>query len=152
MLRSQTHPHSAKPKPAMDELMAFIDERRNAKGPVTSLEEFERETRRRFAAAEAQLIGEELGRFDLDVPVVVINGMSHRQVLRCEQTYMTAAGPVSVERSLYSTRGEEERAVAVMELQAGVVEQYRSVIAEHTGLPAHGGRSSKRSPQGRQPC
>jgi hypothetical protein len=35
---------------------------------------------------------------------------------------------------------------------AGVVEQYRSVIAEHAEHTEHADRSSKRSPQGQQPC
>jgi hypothetical protein len=35
---------------------------------------------------------------------------------------------------------------------AGVVEQYRSVIAEHAEHAGHAGRTSKRSAQGQQPC
>jgi len=131
MPHSQTTPHCAKSKSALDELTAFIEERRKAKGPVASLEKIELEANRRFAAAQAEFIGEELARFDLDVPAIMINGMMHRQVLRCEQTYMTAAGPVSVERSLYSTRGDEERAVAVMEKKAGIVEYFTPLAASH---------------------
>jgi hypothetical protein len=64
-------------------------------------------------------MGEELGRFDIEVPGVDIDGVPHRRVLRSSQTYMTAAGPVSVERTLYSTRQDGERAVPAMELRAG---------------------------------
>jgi hypothetical protein len=118
-----------KSESALDALMAFIEERRRARGPVNDLEEFEREARRRFMAAEAALVGEEIGRFDVNVPAVEIDGVSHRQVLRCTQTYMTAAGPASVERSLYSTRQDGDRAVAAMELKAGIVEGYFTPLA-----------------------
>lgn len=132
MRRSQISTPAAKPQSALDDLLAFIEERRRARGPVDDLAEFERQARRRFAAAEAELVGEEIGRFDVNVPAIEIGGVVHRQVLRCAQTYMTAAGPVSVERSLYSTRQGEDRAVAALELKAGIVEGYFTPLAaEH---------------------
>lgn len=107
---------------AMERLRGFLDERRLAKGPVEDLEAFEREMHGMFAAAEAEALSEELARFDLDVPVVEINGVAHRQVLRCEETYFGSAGPIRVERSLYSTRQPGERAVCPLELRAGLVD------------------------------
>jgi hypothetical protein len=47
---------------------------------------FERELHRRFAAAEAEAMGEELACFDVDLPVVTIDDVPHRQVLRWEET------------------------------------------------------------------
>jgi hypothetical protein len=129
MTGSQISAPVAKSQSALDALLEFIEERRRARGPVGDLEEFEREARRRFMAAEAEFVGEEIARFDVDVPAVTIDGVVHRQVLRCTQTYMTAAGPVTVERSLYSTRQEGERAVAAMELKAGIVEGYFTPLA-----------------------
>jgi hypothetical protein len=129
MTASQISAAVAKNESALEGLLAFIEERRRARGPVPNLEEFEREARRRFSAAEAEFVGHELGRFDVDVPLVEIDGVDHRRVLRCTQTYMTAAGPVSVERTLYSTRQDGERAAAVMELRAGVVEEYFTPLA-----------------------
>jgi hypothetical protein len=114
---------------ALDELRAFVDERRRAGGPVADFESFEREARRRFAAAEAEFVAEELVRLDIDAPAVEIDGVAHRRVLRCAQTYMTAAGPVTVERTLYSTRQDDERAVCAMELRAGIVEGYFTPLA-----------------------
>jgi hypothetical protein len=129
MPSSQIYAPAAKPESALDDLLDFIEQRRRARGPVSDLEEFEREARRRFMAAEAALVGEEIARFDVDMPEVKIDGVAHRQVLRCSQTYMTAAGPVSVERSLYSTRQDGERAVAAMEVKAGIVEGYFTPLA-----------------------
>ena len=107
---------------ARDKLVEFLDERRRATRPVDDLESFEQELHAVFAAAEAEAVAEELGRFDVDLPAVEIEGVVYRQVLRCEQTYMTAAGPATVMRSLYRTAGE--RTVSAMELRAGIVEGY----------------------------
>jgi hypothetical protein len=129
MAGSQISASVSKSQSALDALLEFIDERRKARGPVTDLEEFERQARRRFMAAEAELVGEELARFDVNVPAVEVGGVPHRQVLRCTQTYMTASGAVTVERSLYSTRQDGDRAVAAMDLKAGVVEGYFTPLA-----------------------
>jgi hypothetical protein len=106
----------------MARLEEFLARRRGASKPVEDLEAFERELRALFAAAECEAVAQEIARFDVNVSVVRIDGVLHRQVLRCEETYFAAAGPVRVERSLYSTRQEGERAVCPLELRAGVVE------------------------------
>jgi hypothetical protein len=116
-------------QPALDRLREFLDTRRRATDPVADLEQFERELHALFAAAEAEAIADELARFDVDLPVVEIDGVPHRQVLRCEETYMTAAGPARVERSLYSTRQAGERAVCAMEIRAGVIGGFWTPLA-----------------------
>lgn len=132
MKSSQISPTDDKKENPLHRLMAFLEERRRSK-PVEDFEAFEREARRRFAAAEAEFVAEELARLDVDAPAVVIGGVPHRRVLQCEQTYMTAAGPVTVPRTLYSTRGEGERAVSAMELRAGIVEGYFTPLAAQNG-------------------
>jgi len=109
---------------ARERLEAFLIKRRQANRPVADLEAFECELHQMFAAAEAEAMGEELERFDLDTPEILIDGIRHRRVLRCPQTYLTASGPVSVERSLYSTRQDGARAECPMELRAGMIEGY----------------------------
>jgi len=106
----------------MDQLRCFLDARRASTRPVDDLQAFEREMHRLFAAAECEAMAEELARFDVDVPVVEVSGIAHRQVLRCEETYFGSAGPVRVERSLYSTRQLGERAICPLELRAGLVD------------------------------
>jgi len=113
---------------AWDQLESFLADRRSARRPVDNLEAFEAELRKMFAAAEAEALGEELTRFDIDTPVVTIEGVPHRRVLRCENEYLTSCGPVRVCRSLYSTR-QGERAVCPMELRAGIVEGYWTPLA-----------------------
>jgi hypothetical protein len=67
-------------------------------------------------------VEEEVSRFDIDLPFVTVNGILHRRVLRCEDTYFSSAGPMRVMRTLYSTRQGSERTICPMELQAGIVE------------------------------
>jgi hypothetical protein len=97
-----------------------VQKQRQAVRPVADLETFERELHELFAAAEAEMMGDALARFDIDAPEILVDGVRHLRVLRCSQTYLTASGPVSVERSLYSTRHDGERAVCAMELRAGI--------------------------------
>jgi hypothetical protein len=106
----------------MVRLREFLAGRRSATKPVEDLETFERQLHALFAAAECEVVSEEIARFDVNAPAVLIDGVPHRQVLRCEETYFSAAGPLRVERSLYSTRQEGERAICPMELRAGIVE------------------------------
>src|SRR5262249_13130857 len=108
---------------ARDRLLQFFEERRRAKRPVDDLDSFEQELHALFAAAEAEAVAEELARFDVELPAVEIEGVVHRQVLRCEQTYMTAAGPATVARSLYRAAGEPQT-VCPLELRAGIVEGF----------------------------
>ena len=130
MRTSQISTAIASPKNnAWSKLEAFLEQRRRTDKPVCNLEVFERELHVMFAAAEAEAIGEELARFDLDAPEVLIDGVRHRRVLRCSQAYLTASGPVSIERSLYSTRADSERAVSPMETRAGVIEGYWTPLA-----------------------
>ena len=65
------------------------------------MECFERELHEYVVAAERELLAEELARLDVDLPAVTIEGELYRQVVRCEESYVSAAGPVRVMRSLY---------------------------------------------------
>jgi hypothetical protein len=89
---------------AMDQLHDFLRQRREAHEPVADLDAFAQELHRLFVAAEREAFGQELARCDVDVPVIDVDGQRYRRVLRCEQTYSSAAGPVRVERTLYRQR------------------------------------------------
>ena len=90
-----------------------------------------------YAALE-RLVSEEMGRteseshrnilqsLDIDVPAIVIGGRRYTRVGRCEGSYHTMTGSVSVERSLYRESGQrggqpEGRVVDPVSLRAGVV-------------------------------
>ena len=72
-----------RPNSALDQLQSFIEARRLDNKPVKQFEEMENEIHALFAAAECEVVGEELAKFDVDVPVVEVEGISYRQVLRC---------------------------------------------------------------------
>jgi hypothetical protein len=113
--------------------MDFVAQRRAAREPVEDFEAFENEVRELFASAECEVLGQELGRFDIDVPMLLIDDRPHRRVLRESKSYLSAAGPVLVERSLYRRR-QGERALCPLELRAGVVESYWTPRAAKLGL------------------
>ncbi|XYH94933.1 hypothetical protein ACMHYB_45040 [Sorangium sp. So ce1128] len=126
-------------------LKSFIQER-EGKPPAGDFGTFERDLRSKMAEIERDLVAEELERLDVDAPVVLIDGVPHRRVLRCEETYLSAAGPVRVERTLYSTRRDGERAVSALELRAGIVENYWTPLAAEQAvfMVAHNDASGER--------
>jgi len=113
LLSSDTH--------AMDQLQDFLRQRREAHEPVEALEAFEQELHRLFVAAEREALGQELSRFDLDVPTIEVDGERYHRVLRCATTYTCAVGPVRVARSLYR-RPHSGHALCPLELRAGIIE------------------------------
>ena len=66
--------------------------------------EFEKALHARLMEAEREIVGRVMAASDVDADAIEIEGRVHRRVLRSAQTYMTAAGPVSVERWLYKDR------------------------------------------------
>jgi len=90
--------------------------------PKETFEAFEARLHGQLQEVEREVLAEDLGRADVDAEGIVVEGTANRRVLRAEETYMTAAGPVRVERTLYKDRTEEaERAIVPMELNAGIV-------------------------------
>jgi len=93
-----------------------------AKRPVDSFEHFEKALHAKMQAFERDLLKEELERADVDAPAVVVAGATFRRVLRAEQTYMTAAGPVTLTRTLFKDYSDpDSRAVAPLEARVGMI-------------------------------
>jgi hypothetical protein len=130
LLSSDTH--------AMDQLQDFLRQRRDAHEPVEDLDAFAQELHRLFVAAEREALGQELSRFDLDVPTIEVAGERYHRVLRCATTYNSAVGPVRVERSLYR-RPHGAPALCPLDLRAGIIEGYWTPLAakQATGVVAH---------------
>ena len=106
---------------AMDPLQDFLRQRREAHAPVEHLDAVEQERHRLFVAAEREALRHALARFDLDVPVVEVDGERHHQVLRCATTSTSAAGPVRVERRFYRP-SQGGSTLCPLELRAGIIE------------------------------
>jgi len=106
------------------------DERMRRRGPKETFEAFEGRLHRQLQEVERELLAEDLGRADVDAEGILVEGTAYRRVLRAEETYMTAAGPVRVERALYKDRTDEaERALVPMELNTGIVSGFWTPMA-----------------------
>lgn len=120
---SQVRATIPSPRPAIDsaleQLRLFVEAHRES-GPVADFEALERDLRERTREFEREILADELGKLDVDVPVVEIEGEPARQVIRREQEYFTAAGRVRVMRSRYRLRGASETECP-LELRAGIV-------------------------------
>ncbi|MGH8625121.1 MAG: hypothetical protein ACREYC_07585 [Gammaproteobacteria bacterium] len=106
---------------AFDRLQTFLLRWRSSSEAVDDIEDFERELHEYFVAAEREVLAEELARLDVDLPAVTIGGKLCRRVVRCEESYVSAAGPVRVLRTLYRGGQAEERTLCPLELRAGIV-------------------------------
>lgn len=88
---------------AMKALLGFVAGRQRSLPAVGGLEAFEKQAHELFAAAEAEVIGDELAKLDVDQPSVVCQGETYRRVLRCEETYFIGGG-IKVIHSAAATR------------------------------------------------
>lgn len=87
--------------------------------------EFEKALHAKLMEAEREVLAGVMAASDVDADAIEIEGRVHRRVLRSAQTYMTAAGPVAVERWLYKDRREPEaHALAALDLKLGIVEGF----------------------------
>ncbi len=110
--------------PALSRLAQFIRRHRSqwqqaAEPP--NLERFERELHDHVMAVERDLLAEELSRYDVTADEVTIDGSPYRQSLESPETYLSAAGPVTVTRHLYRPAGRSTKSVCPLELRAGIV-------------------------------
>src|SRR5215211_296899 len=107
---------------------------RDKKGPE-AFAEFERDLHARLMQVERDVVAAEMAKLDVDADAVVIAGKVHRRVLRQSQTYLTAAGEVVVERTLYKDRTDGGgRCVSPMELTLGVVGDFWTPRAAQQAL------------------
>jgi len=131
-----------------EKLRAFLETERVKKkvGPQ-AFADFEQKLQERMAELQRDIIAEEMASLDVDAEAVLIDGKTHRRVLRQSQTYMTSAGEVVVERTLYKDRSDDEgRCVSPMELTLGVVGGFWTPRA----LSKHCGRDADDAEEGRR--
>jgi len=88
-----------------------------------SFAEFEKSLHAKIMEIEREILTEEMARADIDATSIEVEGVTYRRALRCVQTYLTAAGPVRIERTLYKDRTDEAgRAICPLDLRLGIVE------------------------------
>lgn len=117
---------------AIERLHSAVGELRARRGADESFEDFESELHALFMAAERDMLAAELEQLDVNRPQLLIDGQSHHRVLRSAQSYTSAAGPVTVMRTLY--RRGRDAAVVPLELRAGMVAGQFTPRAARQGL------------------
>jgi hypothetical protein len=117
------------------EVRRFVEERRmRRKEGQGGFGEFERELHARVMAFEREMVADEMRAADIDVEAVKVDGTIYRRVLRAEEEYLTAAGPVRVMRSLYKDHTDAgARSIVPLELRIGIIEGFWTPLAAQQG-------------------
>lgn len=106
-------------------LAGFMRQHRQAwDGGVPDFEQFERELHTHVLAVERAFLVTELARYDVQAEQVVVQGIVCGQPMTSTETYLTTAGPVTVERQLYRPAGRGSRHVCPLEMRVGMVAGY----------------------------
>jgi hypothetical protein len=109
---------------ALARLRRFLEDRRMRRDDkLESFAEFEKNLHVKVMEFEREIMAEEMARADIDVGAIVVDGVTYRRVVRCFETYFTAAGPVRIERTLYKDRTDEAGlSISPLDLRLGIVD------------------------------
>ena len=120
--------------PASQRLRAFLRARQQAwQQGVPEFEQFERELHEQIMTLERECVAEELARYDVAAERVEVGGVSYQPVLQAAETYLSAAGPVRVERHLYRPAGRKAKSICPLEVRAGIINGYWTPQAARQG-------------------
>ena len=128
--------------PAAQRLAEFIQDRyekraiQNSLSSVDSFGSFEQNLHMLVMALESELVGKELSRYDITAKEIEVDGKVYRCGVRYAETYLTAAGRVAVERTLYdpvTEEAEKGKSICPLELQSGIIAGYFTPRAARQG-------------------
>jgi hypothetical protein len=120
--------------PACQRLTEFLRAHRQAWQQGTpDFEQFEREVHEHIMNLERECLAEELARYDVTAECIEVAGVSYQPVLQAAETYLSAAGPVRVERHLYRPAGRNTKSSCPLELRAGIINGYWTPRAARHG-------------------
>ncbi|MCU7968839.1 MAG: hypothetical protein KZQ74_16905, partial [gamma proteobacterium symbiont of Bathyaustriella thionipta] len=108
----------------------FLDNIGNIQQQYDSFEQAEKAIKKLVGKIENSMVQETLSQYDINVPIIEHDGKIYHQVLRKDKTYMSSAGKVTVERSLYRADGQ---CICPLELQAGIIEDFWTPSAARLG-------------------
>ena len=127
--------HSA----AAQKLAEFIQKRREKWVSPTDLscvdkfENFEQELHTLVMGLECEMVSEELGRYDVTAEEIEVDDKVYHRGVCSSETYLTAAGQVSVERHLVYPAAEKGERICPVELRSGIVGGYFTPRAARQG-------------------
>lgn len=108
--------------PSLHRLGQFVREHAQQWAHSTpDFEQFERELHEQVMALERELVAAELARYDVTAEQVEVEGVTYRPTLTSPETYLSAAGPVTVTRQLYRPAGRGSQSICPLELRAGII-------------------------------
>jgi hypothetical protein len=125
--------------PAIQRLMEFIQKRHEKWAAQTDIsrvddfESFEQDIHRLVMGVECELVGEELSRCDISAKEIEVDEKVYRRGVRLPESYLTAAGRVSVERHLYYPVAEKGKSICPLELRSGIIAGYFTPRAARQG-------------------
>ncbi|MCI0647584.1 MAG: hypothetical protein L0332_20690 [Chloroflexi bacterium] len=96
-------------------------------------EQFEEGVHKRIMALERELLAEALAGYDVTAEEIEVGGVGYRLALTSSETYLSAAGPITVSRKLYRPPGRGSKSICPLELRAGVVSGYWTPRAARQG-------------------
>jgi hypothetical protein len=107
---------------ALQRLGQFVRQHRQQWAQGTpEFEQFERELHEQVLALERDLLAEELTQYDVTAEEIEVEGVTYRPTLTSPETYLSAAGPVTVTRHLYRPAGRGSKSICPLELRAGIM-------------------------------
>jgi hypothetical protein len=119
------HENSILRSPAIQQLGQFVlDWRAQWADKPPDFERFERELHEQVMAVERELLAEELARYDVIAEQIEVEGVAYRQAPTSSETYLSAAGPITLPRHLYRPSGRGSRSICPLELRAGIMRGY----------------------------
>jgi hypothetical protein len=119
---------------AMKRLGQFVSDWRGQWVDGTpDFERFERELHQRVMDIERELLAEELERYDVTAEQIEVEGVRYRPALTSSETYLSAAGPITVTRNLYRPPGRGSRSICPLEMRAGIIKGYWTPRAARQG-------------------
>ena len=121
-----SHTDPILPNPALERLGQFVQQQRQkwTPGEPPAWDQFEQELHAQVLKLECDLLAEALARYDVDAASIEVEGNAYHPVLTSSETYLSAAGPLTVTRHLYRAAGRGSKSICPLELRAGIVAGY----------------------------
>ena len=113
-----------------DRINHFLSDTLNVQNNYDSFEQAEKAIKKLVGELEKSMVQETLSQYDIDVPIIEYEGKIFHQVIRSDKTYLTAAGKINLERSLYRAEGQ---CICPLELRAGIIEDFWTPSAARLG-------------------
>ncbi|MFZ4802811.1 MAG: hypothetical protein ACOYLR_12830 [Chlorobium sp.] len=96
-------------------------------------EDYEQELHQRVMLLECELMQDELSRYDITAEEITVEKETYRRSRRSSETYLTAAGCVTVARHLYVGIDAKDKTICPLELRSGMIAGYFTPRAARQG-------------------